>query len=95
MPGRFSKSRPNFVESEDGFSVEVLGRTGLRYAERGRSLFVDSEALAVPGVVIYVNSMRAWDSPFENEALTDSDRDRMISNIRDTFASQGETLEVI
>jgi hypothetical protein len=42
-----------------------------------------------------MNSMRAWDSPFENEALTDSDRDRIISNIRDAFASQGETLEVI
>lgn len=95
MTGRFSKPRPNLIESEDGFSVEVLGRTGLRYAERGRALFVDSEVLAVPGVVIYAKSMRGWDSPNQNETLIDSERDRIISNIRDAFASQGETLEVI
>ena len=29
---------------DDGTSVEVLGRTGLRYTEDGRSCFVDSES---------------------------------------------------
>lgn len=95
MTGRFSKSRRNLIESEDGFSVEVLGMAGLRYAEGGRALFVDSEVLAVPGVVIDAKSMRAWDSSNENETLTDSERDRIIGNIRDAFASQGATLEVI
>jgi hypothetical protein len=31
-----------------GFSVEVLGRTGLRYREAGRQMFVDSEVLTGP-----------------------------------------------
>ena len=36
------------TESSDGFSVEVLGRTGLRYREGDRQMFVDSEALTGP-----------------------------------------------
>jgi hypothetical protein len=31
------------TKGSDGFSVEVLGRTGLRYRESGRQMFVDSE----------------------------------------------------
>src|SRR5262245_49392708 len=38
-------TRRNLYVSSDGFSMEVLGRTGLRYREAGREMFVDSEVL--------------------------------------------------
>jgi hypothetical protein len=38
----------------NGFSVEVLSRTGLRYRETGRQMLVDSKLLTGPsGIVVY------------------------------------------
>ncbi len=46
--------RTNVVESDEGLSVEVLGRTGLRYVEGDRVLLLDSEVLAgSAGLVVY------------------------------------------
>ena len=39
--------RANLVESDEGFLVEVLGRTGILYKERDHVMFVDSEVLAL------------------------------------------------
>jgi hypothetical protein len=44
----FFEPRVNFIESDQGFAVEVLGRVGLRYTEGSHSLFVDSEVLVGP-----------------------------------------------
>ena len=33
----FTSQGPNLYKSSDGFSVEVLGRTGLRYGEANQS----------------------------------------------------------
>jgi hypothetical protein len=41
----FTIPRNNVIESDEGFSVEVLGRTGLLYTEGARSLQIDSEIL--------------------------------------------------
>jgi hypothetical protein len=50
----FTSPRANFYESSDGFSVELLGRTGFRYREAGRQMFVDSEVLTeVSGMAVY------------------------------------------
>jgi hypothetical protein len=96
MSGHFSSPRPNLVESDEGFSVEVLGRTGLRYAEKGRTIFIDSEVLATAdAMALYSTSIRAWDPPHENEVLRDKDREDIIGKIRSAFTSQGWTLEVI
>jgi hypothetical protein len=42
---------PNLIESSAGFSVRVLGRTGMRYIEGGRSVWIDSEVLGKPGAI--------------------------------------------
>jgi hypothetical protein len=42
----FKILRVNVIESNEGFSVEVLGQRGLRYTEGGKSLRVASEMLA-------------------------------------------------
>lgn len=65
-----SASRPNCYEGSDGYSVEILGRTGLRYREGPRSMFVDSEVLATPGgIVIYTSTIARWEPPHEAEEL--------------------------
>jgi hypothetical protein len=43
----FTIPRTNVVSSDEGFSVEVLGRIGIEYREGGKSMFADSEVLAV------------------------------------------------
>jgi len=43
----FSVPRVNVVKSDSGYLVEVLGRTGMKYSEGERSMFVDSEVLSV------------------------------------------------
>jgi hypothetical protein len=91
----FWSPRTNVVESDDGVVVEVLGRTGIRYRERDRSCFVDSEVLAVPAVAVWPSGIRNWESPHQHKPLTDEDRERILANIAAAFASQNWGLEII
>jgi len=60
----FTTPKPNLYVSSDGFSVEVLGRTGLCYCEGGKKMFVDSEVLTGDsGMVVYKSRIQKWDSP--------------------------------
>jgi Immunity protein 74 len=98
MSFMFTSPRPNLCESSEGFSVEVLGRTGLRYCERGRHMhmFVDSEVLTGPsGMAVYKDTIQKWDPPYDKVPIIDSDRDRILNNIRDAFRSQGFEIDVI
>jgi gluconate kinase len=84
------------VESDDGITVEVLGRTGMRYTEGDRTCFVDSDVLATPSAIaVSATGIRSWDAPHEDDALTDDDRRRILRNIADAFASQEWELKVI
>jgi hypothetical protein len=92
----FTTPKPNLYVSSDGFSVEVLGRTGLCYCEGERKIFVDSEVLAGPtGMCIYKSSIEKWDSPHEKQSVTDADRDKIVENIRNAFRYQGFEIHVI
>ena len=92
---RFWSPRTNVVEGNNGVTVEVLGRTGIRYSERGRSCFVDSEVLSSPAIVVWPSGIHRWDQPHEDDALTDDDRRRILKNISEAFASQDWGLELI
>ena len=86
--------RENVIESTDGYSVEVLGRTGLLYREGGKVAFIDSEVLAGPsGLVVYTDSIVLWAEPKEMSIGT-SDRERIIENIRAAFRFRGYEIEV-
>ena len=39
----FKKIRNNFAESDEGFSVETLGRGGIKYKQGSDTFYVDSE----------------------------------------------------
>jgi hypothetical protein len=75
----------NLIESSAGYSVTVLGRTGMRYVEGGRSIRIDSEVLAKPGpgaIAMFKDSIVAWEPPDESDELTAADRDRIAGNIK-------------
>jgi immunity protein 74 of polymorphic toxin system len=91
----FSSPRANLVEGDNGVSIEVLGRTGIRYSEGGRSCFVESEVLATPAIAVWPSGIRCWDPPHAEDPLTDDDRRRILQNIGDAFASQEWGLEII
>lgn len=91
-----SVPRPNFYLSSEGFSVEVLGRTGLHYCDRGRRMFIDSEILMPPaGIVIYKESILGWQPPHSEEVIDDEERERIVRNIVDTLGSQGVDVQVM
>jgi hypothetical protein len=88
--------RPNFYLSSEGFSVEVLGRTGLCYCDHGRQMFVDSEILMPPaGILIYRDSIVGWQSPDSGVAIDDVQREKIVRNIVDVLGSQGIEVQVI
>ena len=71
----FTSQGPNLYKSSDGFSVEVLGRAGLRYGEANRQMFVDSEVLTGPyGMAVYKDTIQKSDPPCDNVPVTDSIR---------------------
>jgi hypothetical protein len=63
--------------------VELQGRAGLIYYEGNRRIKVDSELLAGPqfDIVIYSDSLKAWEPPFDEESLTPQDIERIKFNI--------------
>ena len=83
------------IQSDEGFSVKVLGRAGLLYTEGSKSLHADSEILTGPsGLVIYTYSIKSWDPPHDSEVIDESKRDAIVENIRRAFRSQGVEIEV-
>jgi hypothetical protein len=91
---RITEPQPNVIESSAGFSVRVLGRTGLRYQEGGRSVSIDSEVLAKPrAIVMYKDSVKYWEG-CDPGKVSDADRDRIADNIKRAFEACGYELQV-
>lgn len=88
--------RPNMIESDEGFSVEVLGLTGLLYREHGKSLRVDSELLAgSAGIVVYRDSIDEWVERASGPRLDQAVSERILENIRRAFRHRGFEIEVL
>lgn len=87
---------PNVYRSPDGFSIEVLGRTGLRYRENGRSYFVDAEVLAPPGgIAVYRGSVVQEKSSVESLPVSNQARKRILSNIHALLSARGLPVDFI
>jgi hypothetical protein len=92
----FAEPEPNRFESSDGYSVEILGRSRIKYSEKDRSTSIQSEALATIGsMALYDDSLIHWDSPHEAELLTIETRNKIISRVDAAFAWRGYKLEVM
>jgi hypothetical protein len=90
----FKKPRVNVIESDEGYSVEVLGRTGLLYSEGEKHMHVDSEVLNAESIAVIKNSIKTWDSPFEAEAVDDQKRASILENIRQALRFDNATVEI-
>jgi hypothetical protein len=91
---RITEPQPNVIESSAGFSVRVLGRTGLRYQEAGRSVSIDSEVLGKPrAIAMYKDSIKYWGG-CDPGTVSDADRDRIADNIKRAFEACGYELQV-
>ncbi len=94
MVNEFFEAEPNLIESSQGFSIRVLGRTGLRYSEKGRSVWIDSEVLTEPvSIVLAKSSIRSWEGE-DPAAVSVTDRERIATNIKRAFEACGYQLEV-
>lgn len=91
----FSRPHVNLMESQNGYSVEILSRTKLLYRQGKKSMYIDAEGLADPAFLIYRNSMKTWLPPYDGEEISDMDRDKIIENIRAAFHFYGMELQVI
>jgi hypothetical protein len=94
----FRVPRANVIESDEDFSIEILGITGLRYRQGDRALFVNSEILASTSpffLSIIKRSIQHWDPPYDGELIDEATRELIVENICRAFASQGNKVEVI
>jgi len=87
-----SEAEPNLMESSGGFSVRVLGRTGMRNVEGGRSLRVDSGPGKPGAIAVFKDSIKTWDGC--REQVSAADRDRIAGNIQRAFEFCGYEIEV-
>jgi hypothetical protein len=87
--------RINVIESDAGYSVEVLGPVGLRYTEGDRILHIDSEMLAGPsGLIVYSGSIKVETLSHAQELIDSKERARIIENIRTAFRFRGFEIQI-
>jgi hypothetical protein len=88
----FSIPRANVIESDEGFSVEVVGPAQVKYTEENKILFIASEYLEGPsGLVIYKNSIKQWSDGLE---INEVEKEKIVNNIRKAFRYRNIEIEV-
>lgn len=90
----FSIPRVNVIQSDTGYSVEVLGRTGVEYREGQKVMFIDSEVLAKRGIAIFKSSIVAWKPPFDEDPVTEAKKDEIIQNLIAAFEFRNDVVHV-
>lgn len=85
-----SDSRNGDQVGKGDFSLEYVARSGARYREPGRSMFVDAEMAPMPhGLILFAGSIVKWDPPYEGEPLDQNARYRIICNIQEYMSRKG------
>jgi hypothetical protein len=83
----FKIPRVNVIESDDGFSIEVLGMTGLKYTQNGKSLRINSEILrGHPDIMIDTKSLVKWET---GEIIDVQLKKQIVDNLNRAFKFRG------
>jgi hypothetical protein len=92
----FHIPRVNVIESDTGFSVEILGRTGLEYRESDKVLLVESEVLMTdaPTVAIWKDHIRAWQPPHDKEQISEEMRTAILKRICSALKWRNTQVEI-
>lgn len=78
------------IVSSEGFSVESLGREGMRYSEGDRNLYVFTEYLVPTGIGIWIKSIERWDHPFSDDEISAEKKEQILTRIQAALAFVGE-----
>jgi hypothetical protein len=79
---------------EDAY-VDVLGQSGLRYYEGGRSVVIDSELGVRSSYAIWPDSIRWWEAPGDRSEIEPEDRTRILAGVVRALARAGYKVEVL
>jgi hypothetical protein len=92
----FHIPRVNVVESDTGFSVALLGRTGLKYQEFDKVLLAESEILMtdVPTVAIWKDCIQSWQPPHDLDKITEEKRTEIVIRICAALKWNGWRVEI-
>ena len=85
----------SFIESSEGFSIEELGREGIRYHERSHALYVWTEFLMPQGTAVSTRGMTRWDPPNDQELIDPTQKERILHNIKEAIEYEGETVTFV
>ena len=79
---------------KDCYKVKLRGRSGVVYEEGGKTVEIEAEMLAGEiDMVIYFDSIRNWQSPHENEAISLDEKNRIKENITVALKEKGLVIE--
>jgi thioredoxin len=91
----FSSPKPNMIKSDEGFSIEVLDRDHIRYAEGPKTMRIYAEVLmGLAGWIVYPDTIKSWDPPYEGEEINREKRDEILDNIKRAFRFWGYEIQV-
>jgi hypothetical protein len=93
----FKKRWFNVIVSDEGFSVKILGKVGLRYKEGSRTLLINSEIMAAgmqPDILIEKSSIQTWKKPHDDEVIDNSKREKILENVRRALEFYGWEIEI-
>lgn len=91
----FKKSKDGRIESDEGFSVKVIGRAGLEYKEGIKLIYVDSEMLGNSkiGFAIASSSIDRWQG--SKQKIGAKEKLKILNNIKEAFRFLGYEIKVI
>jgi hypothetical protein len=75
---RFHISRRGLIRSSEGYSVRIVGPTGIDYSDSDGELRIDSEVMARPSREIVVYTIRIPDTPERPRQLVVDRLDRAL-----------------
>src|SRR5450631_2948224 len=95
MNSNFTQHSPNRFESSEGFSVEIEGRSRVRYSEGDKSILIESESMATEGsMVLYRASITKWDPPYGADVITERNCEEIVTRVVSAFVWRGYKLDV-
>lgn len=81
---KFKRILPNEIKSNSGFSIRRSDRFWLEYKEDKKVMLIGVEP-GIKDLAIYISSVKKWEPPFQNEVITDEDKEKIIKNVKDAF----------
>ncbi len=92
----FSQPRNNVILSDEGYSIEVLGRASIRYEDGQGAIIINSEfLLGEPSIRVLLCASVRWEGSSLREVLPSARKREIGENIRRAFVSSGHEAEIV